>query len=98
MDYVFVLDVSGSMANDGKMRLSQNSLKAFIDSLDQQDRLELMAFNVSPAPLWGSLQTVSDDARQQAAEFLATPAGSRRHLAATGRRGRLSLRRSRSRA
>ncbi len=71
MDYVFILDVSGSMANDGKMRLSQNSLTAFINSLDEQDRFELMAFNVSPAPLWGSLQTVSDDAQQQAAEFLA---------------------------
>ena len=31
MDYVFVLDVSGSMANDGKLRLGVDALAAFVD-------------------------------------------------------------------
>ena len=71
MDYVFILDISGSMANDGKMRLSTNSLNAFVESLGEQDRFEMMAFNVSPQPLWSSLKSVSDEAQKQAADFLA---------------------------
>lgn len=71
MDYVFILDVSGSMANDGKMRMSRNSLQAFIESLGPQDRFEMMAFNISPNPLWSSLQTVSKETQQQATDFLA---------------------------
>ena len=30
MDYVFILDISGSMNDDGKLDLSRNSLDAFI--------------------------------------------------------------------
>ena len=71
MDYVFILDVSGSMANEGKMRLSRNSLQAFIESLGPQDRFEMVAFNIAPDPLWSRLQTVSKETQQQAAEFLA---------------------------
>ena len=48
MDYVFVLDVSGSMANDGKLPLSRDSLQSFIESLGPEDRFELIAFNIAP--------------------------------------------------
>src|SRR5688572_21950846 len=48
MDYVFVLDVSGSMAQDGKLLLSKDSLRAFINELSDKDRFEVMTFNVQP--------------------------------------------------
>ncbi len=70
MDYVFILDISGSMANDGKLRLSQNALQAFFASLAADDLFELISFNVAPSPLWNELHGVDDDARKQAAQFL----------------------------
>src|SRR6188474_1503319 len=42
MDYVFLLDVSGSMANDGKLLVSKDSIGAFINELGDKDRFELM--------------------------------------------------------
>ena len=55
MDYVFIMDVSGSMANDRKLQISSDSIMAFINSLDAKDRFELIAFNVRPNPLYGQL-------------------------------------------
>src|SRR5688572_2426278 len=60
MDYVFVLDVSGSMADDGKIDLSRRSLGAFVRSLKAADRFEVIAFNVQPKPLFGSLSDAAD--------------------------------------
>ncbi len=57
MDYVFVMDISGSMANDGKLAVSQNSVEAFIDELGSDDRFEVMTFNVSPDTLFGELRS-----------------------------------------
>src|SRR5215207_2715371 len=48
MDYVFVLDISGSMNDDGKLDLSQKSLGTFIAGLSPEDRFEVMTFNVQP--------------------------------------------------
>ncbi len=56
MDYVFVLDVSGSMSDDGKLELSRGSLGAFVDALGSEDRFEMIAFNVQPASLFGELR------------------------------------------
>jgi Ca-activated chloride channel family protein len=77
MDYVFVLDVSGSMADDGKLDLSRRSLGAFVRSLKPADRFDVVAFNVQPTPLFGSLSAGADDAKAKADEFLAQrkPAG-----------------------
>src|SRR5687767_957781 len=50
MDYVFVLDVSGSMGDDGKLDLSRRSVAAFVKSLKPADRFEMIAFNVQPTP------------------------------------------------
>lgn len=69
-DYVFLLDVSGSMSRDQKLGLSRQSLAAFIDSLSAEDRFELITFNVDAQTLFGSATKVSDDTRQQAAAFL----------------------------
>ncbi|MEO1998133.1 MAG: VIT and VWA domain-containing protein, partial [Planctomycetaceae bacterium] len=70
MDYVFILDVSGSMAHDGKMRLSRESIGSFVDELGAQDRFEVIAFNVALSKLFGQLQPWTDDAKQQSRTFL----------------------------
>lgn len=70
MDYVFIVDVSGSMRNDGKLVLSQNAANAFIDSLGSDDRYEVMAFNNAPSMLFSQLTAVNDESKQRAAKFL----------------------------
>ena len=72
MDYVFVLDVSGSMAQDGKLLLSKDSLGAFLNELGDKDRVEVMAFNVQPYLAFRELRPATAETRQQAASFLAT--------------------------
>src|SRR5687767_4412332 len=77
MDYVFVLDVSGSMADDGKLELSRSSLGAFVRSLKPEDRFEVIAFNVQPTPLFSAATEAGDEAKAKAEQFLAErrPAG-----------------------
>ena len=72
MDYVFILDVSGSMQHDGKMRLSRESIGEFVNVLGDDDRFELIAFNVQPRPLFNRLSEVTADTRQRAVGFLAS--------------------------
>jgi Ca-activated chloride channel family protein len=68
--YVFVLDVSGSMANDGKLTMSRGSVERFLETLGQGDSFELIAFNVSARALFNSLKPVTAETRKQALEFL----------------------------
>lgn len=70
MDYVFVLDVSGSMANDGKLRLGTDSLAAFVETLAAEDRFELMTFNIAPMPHFQSLVAPDPATRKAAREYL----------------------------
>lgn len=70
MDYVFILDVSGSMANEGKLQRSRKSIFTFMDALGEEDRFEVMSFNVATNSLFNDLQTVTDDRKNQAAAFL----------------------------
>jgi Ca-activated chloride channel homolog len=70
MDYVFVLDVSGSMANDGKLSLSQRSLGAFLEGLGLEDRFEVMTFNVAVNSLFRELTTADAAGLERAREFL----------------------------
>jgi threonine dehydrogenase-like Zn-dependent dehydrogenase len=69
-DYVFLLDVSGSMAMDGKLGLSRGSIAAFVDALGEADRMELITFNVSSNPLFGSLAKIDAQRKEQATKFL----------------------------
>ena len=71
MDYVFVLDISGSMANDGKLLLSKDSVGAFINELGEKDRFEVMTFNVQPNMGFNKLRPVDPSAKEAAAQFLA---------------------------
>ena len=70
MDYVFVLDISGSMAHDGKLGLSRTSLGAFLDALGKEDRFELVTFNVAAETLFGELAPVGDESKERARAFL----------------------------
>lgn len=72
MDYVFVLDVSGSMANDGKLIVSKNALDAFIDEITEKDRFEVMTFNLTPNTLFGELKSGSEAIKDNARSFMAT--------------------------
>ncbi len=69
MDYVFLLDISGSMARDGKLAISHQSVIAFIDSLSPEDRFECLAFNLAPTPLFRSLRNADTTNLQAAKEF-----------------------------
>lgn len=72
MDYVFIIDSSGSMADDGKLALSRNSVEAFIRSLGKDDRFEIITFNVSPHSLFKSLTTTGEESTAKASSFLAS--------------------------
>ena len=71
MDYVFLMDVSGSMARDDKLAISRQSVVAFIDSLSPDDRFDCLAFNLAPTPLFKSLQPAGETALFEAKEFFA---------------------------
>lgn len=70
MDYVFVLDVSGSMAIDGKLGLSTQSIAAFIEALSPEDRVEVLTFNMQPTTLFRELRKADDAAKAEARAFL----------------------------
>ena len=72
MDYVFVVDTSGSMADDGKLRLSRECIAAFINELSPEDRLEVLVFNISPTALFQQLTAVDEASIQQALDFLSS--------------------------
>lgn len=70
MDYVFLLDISGSMGNDSKLIMSKNSVEAFVQELSDADRFEVMTFNVSPNTLFGQLRPANDEMKASAREFM----------------------------
>ena len=70
MDYVFLLDVSGSMDEDGKLDLSRGSLGAFIRGLGPRDRFEVLTFNVAAQELFRKLQPADAPGKTTAVEFL----------------------------
>ena len=72
MDYVFILDISGSMNDDGKLDLSRNSLDQFIKSLAAADRFEVMTFNNTAHPFFSNLVAADDEHKNKAAAFLAS--------------------------
>lgn len=70
MDYVFVLDISGSMANKGKLGLSTEAASAFLGSLGQGDRCEVMTFNNVPSFNFGAMRDVDKASKKEAKQFL----------------------------
>jgi len=72
MDYVFVLDASGSMADSGKLLLSKDAVAAFLNELGEADRFEVMTFNVKPDLAFGQLRPANATNKQEALSYLAT--------------------------
>ncbi|MEM1293728.1 MAG: VIT and VWA domain-containing protein [Verrucomicrobiota bacterium] len=72
MDYVFVVDISGSMRDDRKLLLSKDSVAAFVDTLGARDRFEVMTFNITPTMAFNQLETVNEENRERAHRFLAS--------------------------
>jgi Ca-activated chloride channel homolog len=72
MDFVFVLDVSGSMGDAGKLVVSQESVAAFLGALGPKDRFEVLAFNVQASELFSALSPTTPDNQQKARSFLAS--------------------------
>lgn len=70
MDYVFVLDISGSMQDDGKLATSRKSLEAFINALGKDDRFEVLTFNNGANALFSSLHPADEDNKVKAETFL----------------------------
>lgn len=70
MDYIFLLDISGSMANSNKLPISRRSLSAFINELAPNDRFEVMSFNIQPNMVFNRLCDADDQAKSEAAAFL----------------------------
>jgi len=70
MDYVFILDVSGSMGEDGKLSVSRDSVGAFLGELGDADRFEVMSFNISPQTAFRTLRSADRLARDEAQSFL----------------------------
>jgi Ca-activated chloride channel homolog len=69
-DYVFLLDVSGSMMLDGKLATSRKSIEAFTDALGKEDRFEVITFNIAADALFDKLTDVNDETKKQATEHL----------------------------
>ncbi|MHB0954877.1 MAG: VIT and vWA domain-containing protein [Pirellulaceae bacterium] len=74
-DYVFVLDISGSMAEDGKLAMSRGSVERFVAALDDQDSVELITFNIRPTTLFGNLQPATAETKAAAEQFLKAQRG-----------------------
>src|SRR5688572_17177691 len=70
MDYIFLLDISGSMADDGKLLLSKDSVGAFIQELAPEDRFELIAFNVAPNLAFRELRSATDQNKSDGIAYI----------------------------
>ncbi len=74
MDYVFVVDISGSMADAGKLLSAKDSVAAFLNELDESDRFEVMTFNIKPDLGFGQLQSATAENKKLAHDYLAKQA------------------------
>ncbi|MFM7835767.1 MAG: vWA domain-containing protein, partial [Planctomycetaceae bacterium] len=72
MDYIFLVDISGSMASEGKLVQSRNTVESFLDALSDEDRFEVMTFSTEPQLHFSAMSAVSEASRKSAREFLAS--------------------------
>jgi Ca-activated chloride channel family protein len=76
-DVTFVLDTSGSMADDDKLVQAKKALRFCLANLNPEDRFEVIHFATEPEALFGSLTAASADAVKKAEDFVKdlTPTG-----------------------
>ncbi len=68
-DVAFVLDTSGSMAGR-KLAQAKKALQFCVESLNDNDRFELIRFSTEAEPLFDKLVKASEENRQRAADFI----------------------------
>lgn len=68
-DVTFVLDTSGSMQGN-KIKQAKKALQFCVNSLNEEDRFEVVRFSTEVEPLFHELRKVSDDSRKQADDFI----------------------------
>jgi Ca-activated chloride channel family protein len=71
MDYVFLVDVSGSMADAGKLLTAKDSVGAFLQELGDEDRFEIMTFNIKPNLAFGKLEPATEANKERGNAYLA---------------------------
>jgi Ca-activated chloride channel family protein len=69
-DVTFVLDTSGSMADDDKLVQAKKALTFCLANLNPEDRFEVIHFATEPEALFGSLTAASPDAVAKAEDFV----------------------------
>ncbi len=67
-DVVFVIDTSGSMSGP-KIEQARQALKFCINTLNPDDRFDIVRFSTEAEPLFGSLSDASADHRKKATEL-----------------------------
>ena len=69
-DVVFVLDTSGSMAQDHKLDQAKRALSFCVQNLNSGDRFELVRFSTEAEALFGRLVEASPSRRAEAERFV----------------------------
>jgi Ca-activated chloride channel homolog len=69
-DVVFVLDTSGSMAQNDKLEQAKKALVFCLKNLNAGDRFELVRFSTEAESLFGKLAEVNEPNRQKAEGFV----------------------------
>ena len=72
MDCVFVLDVSGSMGDEGKLSACREFLAALIAGMGEADRFDIVAFDARPRSLLGTLTRADAAGRGRARKALSS--------------------------
>lgn len=69
-DVAFVLDTSGSMADDHKLEQAKKALQFCLSNLNPDDRFEIIRFSDEPESLFGKLTSADEDAVGKAEKFV----------------------------
>ena len=68
-DVVFVFDSSGSMRGK-KIEQAKEALKFCVDSLNKEDRFELIRFSTEAEPIFGKMVSAGEKNRKKAVKFI----------------------------
>jgi len=69
-DVCFVLDTSGSMQTDNKLKQAQEALKHCVSGLSAKDRFTVIAFSTGVNPMSKELLDATDENKTQASAFI----------------------------
>ncbi len=69
-DLVFVLDTSGSMAENNKLDQAKQALQFCLKNLNKDDRFEIVRFSTEAEPLFGALTANTDKNRAKAEDYV----------------------------